>query len=374
MERVISYLALSVNGSFCIGYLYAYVNGKDPNNFLPYLLMFATMFSFSSQVKYSIYRAASIYCVCLATTFLAHEGEEFTKNVIYISNSFVINLLASFGITKGFILVATSIVIISDQKFKFQKQSRHFSSQIDKAFYPHQLKMIDVFEELVSTMPTQPGHGMILEMDVIKSGELEKETWELIRREMFQECYKELDSKYDLKNVLNHGMPSSLGHLHEEMGDALRITIGYPFPVPEGYTLLSSAMHLQEKLSEIMVGRLKKAFPNNICAIASVITDAKDMRGSWSSHSVRKYDFDYKSIARNANLAKLRRHIVASKAKLNESSSIVIIEGGIDISELKNSGDYIKIDLGKDSKVRTAEDIEFVHVYQSEFNHLEIIS
>lgn len=126
-----------------------------------------------------------------------------------------------------------------------QKKTSHSFKQLEKVFYPHQLRMIEQGMELEKTMPCGPGKGCAIFFDIIASSKVEHERAQNLFRETFGRCSELMLDQYDADRMECNAFRIN------EMGDGFLCSIGYPFQAPGGRPNAVVALELAYRFIEI---------------------------------------------------------------------------------------------------------------------------
>ncbi|HYX32002.1 MAG TPA: adenylate/guanylate cyclase domain-containing protein [Oligoflexus sp.] len=126
-----------------------------------------------------------------------------------------------------------------------QKKTHHSFRQLDKVFYPHQLRMMEQGMELEKTMPCGSGRGCAIFFDIIASSKVEHERAQALFRETFGRCSQLMMDQY------NEDRMECNAFRINEMGDGFLCSIGYPFLAPQGRPNAEVALELAYRFVEI---------------------------------------------------------------------------------------------------------------------------
>jgi class 3 adenylate cyclase len=126
-----------------------------------------------------------------------------------------------------------------------QKKNSHSFKQLDKVFYPHQLRMMEQGIELEKTMPCGSGKGCAIFFDIISSSKVEHERAQALFRETFGRCSELMLDHYDPERMECNAFRIN------EMGDGFLCSIGYPFQAPDGRPNAEVALELAYRFVEI---------------------------------------------------------------------------------------------------------------------------
>lgn len=126
-----------------------------------------------------------------------------------------------------------------------QKKTSHSFKQLDKVFYPHQLRMMEQGIELEKTMPCGPGKGCAIFFDIIASSKVEHERAQALFRETFGRCSELMMDHYDAERM------ECTAFRINEMGDGFLCSIGYPFQAPGGRPNAEVALELAYRFIEV---------------------------------------------------------------------------------------------------------------------------
>ncbi|SMF73820.1 7TM diverse intracellular signaling domain-containing protein [Pseudobacteriovorax antillogorgiicola] len=109
-----------------------------------------------------------------------------------------------------------------------QRISMHSYRQLEKVFYPHQIRLIKEGGTVEKTMPTSPGKACVICFDIVNSSQIRHERSKQFFRAVLLGCHQELLEGYDDRKLRSRGFRV------KEMGDGFLCSVGYPFQVPEG--------------------------------------------------------------------------------------------------------------------------------------------
>jgi class 3 adenylate cyclase len=126
-----------------------------------------------------------------------------------------------------------------------QKKTSHSFKQLNKVFYPHQLRMMEQGIELEKTMPCGSGKGCAIFFDIMASSKVEHERAQTLFREAFGRCSELMMSQYDADRMECNAFRIN------EMGDGFLCSIGYPFQAPDGRSNAEVALELSYRFIEI---------------------------------------------------------------------------------------------------------------------------
>lgn len=125
-----------------------------------------------------------------------------------------------------------------------QKKASHSFKQLDKVFYPHQLRMMEQGIELEKTMPCGSGKGCAIFFDIIASSKVEHERAQALFRETFGRCSELMMDHYNPERMECNAFRIN------EMGDGFLCSIGYPFQAPGGRANAEVALELAYRFVE----------------------------------------------------------------------------------------------------------------------------
>jgi hypothetical protein len=165
---------------------------------------------------------------------------------------------------------------------------KHAFKQLEKVFYPHQIRMIRKSMELEQTMPTGPGEACVICFDIISSSSIQHENVKNFFRRIFARCSTHMNDGYNGIDLV------AGGYRIKEMGDGFLCSVGYPFKSKTGH-LAKDALDLAERFFEAFqeeVRLLDYSQPIH-CAIGMALDS---ISGFYPESGAKEYDLHGRSI------------------------------------------------------------------------------
>jgi hypothetical protein len=225
-----------------------------------------------------------------------------------------------------------------------QKKTSHSFKQLDKVFYPHQLRMMEQGVELEKTMPCGAGKGCAIFFDIIASSKVEHERAQTLFRETFGRCSELMMDHYDAERMECNAFRIN------EMGDGFLCSIGYPFQAPGGRPNAEVALELAYRFIEIFEENVRTLdYTNPIyCSIAIA---SGELESFYTTYRPIEYHMYGRAVILATRYEEMRK-IMAQNLKIN--GSMIILQSQVFRSlpsALRES--FIEVDLNAESfKVR----------------------
>ena len=102
-------------------------------------------------------------------------------------------------------------------------QNTHFTSEMRKLLYPHQVRQLKDFRDLEKTMPTGSATACVIAFDIQNSTALGEQEAHQLFSQVIKQCHSVMLSDYQEKDL------SASAYLIKEMGDGFLCSIGFPF-------------------------------------------------------------------------------------------------------------------------------------------------
>jgi class 3 adenylate cyclase len=210
-RRIIQHLAF-INTTFAghLGNLFVVTHLPAECNALPILFWFSFGLIFFYAASASLLDIATyglLYLISLVYLIYEKSDFGFDEKILFISIVFQM-------------ICFSPLAAMANQKIRALK---HAFRQLEKVFYPHQLRMIKDGNELERTMPTHKAEACVIFLDIISSSKLNHIRTKEAMQGFFEECSKEMMRGYDGINL------KASGYRVKELGDGLLCSVGYPF-------------------------------------------------------------------------------------------------------------------------------------------------
>ncbi len=152
--------------------------------------------------------------------------------ILYLSSlAYLTRGNSEFGFDEKIVLIGIIFQLIcfsplASMANKKIRALKHAFRQLEKVFYPHQIRMIKVGDDLEKTMPTHTAEACVIFLDIIASSKLNHIRTKEALQGFFEQCSKEMMLGYNGVNLI------SSGYRVKELGDGLLCSVGYPFQAP----------------------------------------------------------------------------------------------------------------------------------------------
>lgn len=211
---------------------------------------------------------------------------------------------------------------------------RHAFKQLEKVFYPHQIKMIRRAKELEQTMPTFSGEACVICFDIIGSSQIQHEKMKKFLRNIFARCNAIMMEGYNGIDM------AARGYRIKEMGDGFLCSVGYPFHSPSG-SLAKDALDLALQFHEVFHDEvLLLEYDKPIHCGLGIAYDA--ISGFYPESGAKEYDLHGRAIVLATRYEAMRKTLFPQKPP----ASVLILQERV-WSSLKadERRDFIKVDL-----------------------------
>jgi class 3 adenylate cyclase len=213
-RRILQHLAfINTTVAGYLGNLFVLTQLPPECNALPILFWFSFGLIFFYAASASLLDIATyglLYLISLVYLIYEKSDFGFDEKILFISIIFQM-------------ICFSPLAAMANQKIRALK---HAFRQLEKVFYPHQLRMIKSGHELERTMPTHTAEACVIFLDIISSSKLNHIRTKEALQGFFQECSKEMMLGYDGINL------KASGYRVKEPGDGLLCSVGYPFQAP----------------------------------------------------------------------------------------------------------------------------------------------
>ncbi|HYX31986.1 MAG TPA: adenylate/guanylate cyclase domain-containing protein [Oligoflexus sp.] len=211
---------------------------------------------------------------------------------------------------------------------------RHAFKQLEKVFYPHQIKMIRRARELEQTMPTTSGEGCVICFDIIASSQIQHEKVKEFLRIIFARCNSLMMEGYNGIDM------ASRGYRIKEMGDGFLCSVGYPFKSRTGY-VAKDALDLALQFHDVFQEEVRLLeYDRPIHCGIGIAYDG--IAGFFPESGAKEYDLHGRAIALATRYEAMRKSLFAGKPP----ASLVILQDRV-WSSLKadDRRDFIRVNL-----------------------------
>ncbi|HYX36496.1 MAG TPA: 7TM diverse intracellular signaling domain-containing protein [Oligoflexus sp.] len=305
-------------------------------------------------------KSAFWYTIAFAS-YLAGAG--FT--VINIAGLMPANILSYWGqITGGVVEGILLSLALADrfnefrkQKYEAQKrllalsaQKDHSYNQLAKVVYPHQIKSIEMGEELETTMPTQSGEGIVICFDIIGSSKLKHIRLKDFLEASIHSCLGLLQHNYDPTRM------EANGYRIKELGDGFLCSIGYPFSAPPD----TNSADLALAMAKGFVKKLEEnahAFQFDFPIYCGIGIAMGQLQGYYPKTSPKEYDIFGRGIVLATRYESIRKEIFGQTGQ----HSIILHTGIFNSLTFDQKKKFAKYRLDGDFKIR--DDSEATEFY-----------
>ncbi|WP_141730958.1 7TM diverse intracellular signaling domain-containing protein [Oligoflexus tunisiensis] len=239
-----------------------------------------------------------------------------TLNIEYASSSIAVG----YYLEMILVSLATSqkVKLAMEEKtaalFQSQKEMKHAFNQLEKVFYPHQIKQISHGENLEETMPTGPGEACVMCFDIAGSSRIQHVKAKDFFRTVFRRCNEIMTEGYDGKDL------KANAYRIKEMGDGFLCSIGYPFKARHDSIALA-AMELAYRFVAIFeeeVAILDYSDPIH-CGIGIAIDG---ISGFYPESGTKEYDLYGRAIVLATRYEGMRKILLKGR----QAANIIILQ------------------------------------------------
>lgn len=242
-----------------------------------------------------------------------------------------------------------------------QKKTSHSFKQLDKVFYPHQLRMMEQGIELEKTMPCGSGKGCAIFFDIIASSKVEHERAQALFRETFGRCSELMMDHYNPERMECNAFRIN------EMGDGFLCSIGYPFLAPGGRANAEVALELAYRFVEIFEENVRTLdYTNPIyCSIGIA---AGELESFYTTYRPIEYHMYGRAVILATRYEEVRKILTQT---MDIQGSMIILQSQV-FRSLPSSlrKDFIELDLSAQG-LNVRDDPSAISLFYSIVNRLD---
>jgi hypothetical protein len=270
------------------------------------------------------------------------------------------NTLFVYQIFAGSLIGAClALFFLASRKARFYLESKnrdmkeHLQKELEKVAYPHIAASVVSDGVVEKSMPTDPGFGIAISVDVVGSSKNRAESFQKALREFMDEAWRLMSEDYRL---MGGDRPTGRAFRVKTMGDGFLCTIGYPLipgdnkTVPLEKTAIALALSFVEKFHETMRRR------GIVSHIAVGIAEGR-IQGYFSSCGPKDYELFGEALVFATRVQEFRKEIEY------ERKSIILCESKVGARGFRSDQEFELVGLS-DSPIRDASHIDSLMLIQ----------
>jgi len=211
----------------------------------------------TKEVSWLLWLVPMTFCLCIAACAVRlYQGFRPALYLLIGWGVFCLGFLVSFsnfltvgreylswGAVIGFALELCFFSFANSQKARFSeeqalRENEHAFNQLEKVFYPHQIKLMKSGVQLEKTMPTGSGWACVISFDIIGSSRIDHPRAKNFLEDSLKACLSIVSLDY------NPDALEARAYRIKEMGDGFLCSVGFPFQTPNDEKLEDAAVRL----------------------------------------------------------------------------------------------------------------------------------